>query len=239
MNLEQFIEQLKQHNIVLTQEQLEQFEWYYQLLIQWNERMNLTAITDREEVYLKHFYDSLMPLWLTPEAFQPSVGVVDIGAGAGFPSIPLKIVRPDLHITMVDSLNKRITFLNEVIERLHLTNIEAKHSRAEDFGHDSAYRENYGIAIARAVASLSVLAEYCVPLVQKGGYFIAMKGQKAQEELSNASTALDKLGAKYISSRTQLLPIEESEREILLIKKVLNTPRKYPRKAGMPSKKPL
>lgn len=239
MNPKEFATILAQKGIELTAQQLQQFEQYFELLVEWNQKMNLTAITEQEEVYLKHFYDSLMPLWLVPERLEGEVRVVDIGAGAGFPGIPLKIAQPDLQLTMVDSLNKRVTFLNEVIDQLGLTHTEAIHARAEDFGHDRKHREQYDISIARAVAGLNVLAEYCLPLVRKGGYFIALKGQKAQQELEEAQGSLLKLGAKYEGSHHELLPIEESEREILSIRKTLNTPNKYPRKAGKPTKSPL
>lgn len=239
MNPNEFATTLAQKGIELTAQQLQQFEQYFELLVEWNQKMNLTAITEQEDVYLKHFYDSLMPLWLVPERLEGEVRIVDIGAGAGFPGIPLKIAQPDLQLTMVDSLNKRVTFLNEVIDQLGLTHTEAIHARAEDFGHDRKHREQYDISIARAVAGLNVLAEYCLPLVRKGGYFIALKGQKAQQELEEAQGALLKLGAKYEGSHHELLPIEESEREILSIRKTLNTPNKYPRKAGKPTKSPL
>ena len=159
MNPKEFATILAQKGIELTAQQLQQFEQYFELLVEWNQKMNLTAITEQEEVYFKHFYDSLMPLWLVPERLEGEVRIVDIGAGAGFPGIPLKIVQPDLQLTMVDSLNKRVTFLNEVIDQLGLTHTEAIHARAEDFGHDRKHREQYDISIARAVAGLIVLVE--------------------------------------------------------------------------------
>lgn len=239
MTVEEFIQALAEKGIQLSQEQLQQFETYYQLLIEWNEKINLTAITEKEEVYLKHFYDSLLPLWLTPELFEGEATLCDVGAGAGFPSIPLKIIQPNLKVTIIDSLNKRIQFLDLLAESLNLEDVEAIHSRAEDAGQDKKYREQFDLVTARAVAQLNVLCEFCLPLARKGGHFIAFKGQKADEELASAEKAIKLLGAKFEDQFKEVLPGEESDREIILIRKTLNTPKKYPRQPGKPAKKPL
>src|SRR5690606_20985905 len=186
MDIEQFRLELKKFNIQLNEKQLEQFERYWQLLVEWNERMNLTAITERGEVYLKHFFDSLSAAFYFPFAKFTENGprsLCDVGAGAGFPSIPLKIVFPKLHVTIVDSLKKRITFLEELAKGLELENVRFYHDRAENFGQLPDHREQYDLVTARAVAKLSVLSEFCLPLVKKGGYFIALKGSSGLEEL--------------------------------------------------------
>ncbi|MBS4455666.1 16S rRNA (guanine(527)-N(7))-methyltransferase RsmG [Tuanshanicoccus lijuaniae] len=238
MNIEQFIMALRKHGVELSDHQLEQFERYYELLIEWNKKINLTAITEKDEVYLKHFFDSLMLLWELPlDNYQQRL--VDVGAGAGFPSIPLKIVKPELDITIIDSLNKRINFLNIVIEELQLDNVQAIHARAEDAGQNPVYREQFDIATARAVASLNVLSEFCLPLVRKGGYFLALKAAKGQDELEEAKKAIHVLGAKLEIVNVALLPVEESERTFIKIRKTLDTPKKYPRKAGKPMKQPI
>ncbi|MBR7928059.1 16S rRNA (guanine(527)-N(7))-methyltransferase RsmG [Aerococcaceae bacterium zg-ZUI334] len=238
MNIEQFIIELRKHGIELSDYQIQQFERYYELLIEWNEKINLTAITEKDEVYLKHFFDSIMLLWELPlEHYQQRL--VDVGAGAGFPSIPLKIVKPELEITIIDSLNKRINFLNIVSEELQLDNVQAIHARAEDAGQNPVYREQFDIATARAVASLNVLSEFCLPLVRKGGYFLALKAAKGQEELDDAQKAIHVLGAKLEEVKVALLPVEDSERTFIKIRKTLETPKKYPRKAGKPIKQPI
>lgn len=238
MTIEAFIDALKEKGITLSPEQIQQFHRYWELLVEWNEKVNLTAITDQEDVYLKHFYDSLMPLWAN-DLLQGEVSLCDVGAGAGFPSIPLKIVQPDLEVTIVDSLNKRITFLNLLVEELGLTGVQNVHGRAEELGQDPVYRGQFDRVTARAVASLNVLCEFCLPLVKKGGYFIAMKGQKADEEVAEAEKAIQVLGAKLEASYTEDLPQDEGERTILTIRKTLDTPKKYPRRPGIPAKKPL
>lgn len=239
MTVEAFIQALEAKGITLTQKQIEQFELYFQLLVEWNEKINLTAITEKSEVYLKHFYDSVMPLWMAADYFTDQAKLVDVGAGAGFPSIPMKIIRPDLQITIVDSLNKRINFLRLLAEELGLDNVEAVHGRAEEVGQDASYRGQFDLVTARAVASLNVLSELCLPLAKKGGYFIALKAQKAEEEIEQAQKAITTLGAKYEQQFSENLPLEESERQIIVIKKTLDTPKKYPRRPGTPAKKPL
>lgn len=242
MDIEQFQHELKKYNIQLNEKQLEQFERYWQLLVEWNERMNLTAITERGEVYLKHFFDSLSAAFYFPFAKFTENGprsLCDVGAGAGFPSIPLKIVFPELHVTIVDSLKKRITFLEELAKGLQLENVRFYHDRAENFGQLADHREKYDLVTARAVAKLSVLSEFCLPLVKKGGYFLALKGSSGLEELKEAKKAIEILGAKTEDFHHFQLPIEKSERTIIILKKVNQTPKKYPRKPGIPSKTPL
>ncbi|MBU9722305.1 MULTISPECIES: 16S rRNA (guanine(527)-N(7))-methyltransferase RsmG [Bacillaceae] len=237
MNQDQFREALLTKGFTLTDEQMNQFEKYYELLVDWNERMNLTSITDKEEVYLKHFYDSISVAFY--HDFNKEFKLVDVGAGAGFPSIPLKICFPELHVTIVDSLNKRISFLNALAAELNLSNVSFYHERAENFGLLKEHREKYDIVLARAVARLPVLLELCLPLTKVGGRFIAMKAAGAQEELKDSNKALNLLGGVISSDSSFKLPGEESERAIIEIAKEKPTPKKYPRKAGTPNKQPL
>ena len=237
MNEELFIQMLKEKGIELNETQIQQFRDYYSLLVEWNEKMNLTAITDQPSVYLKHFYDSIS-LSFYVDCSKP-LSICDVGAGAGFPSIPLKICFPNLQITIIDSLNKRIKFLNHLSAELKLDGVAFKHGRAEDVGQDPAYREQFDLVTARAVARLSVLAELCIPLVKKGGQFVSMKAASGQEEFQDATRAIKVLGAASKDEHSFLLPIEESERNIYVFDKVKNTPKKYPRKPGIPSKTPI
>lgn len=237
MNAQQFQNMLQEKGISLSPEQLQQFERYYELLIEWNEKMNLTAITEKEEVYLKHFFDSITAAFY--HDFSKPFSLCDVGAGAGFPSIPLKICFPDLKVTIVDSLQKRITFLNQLATDLNLENVAFYHDRAETFGRREDIRESFDIVTARAVARLSVLSELCLPLVKVGGAFIAMKGAAAQEELESGKHAVQVLGGEVKQISTFQLPVEESERNILYIEKKRKTPKKYPRKPGMPNKVPI
>lgn len=237
MNKEQFQQQLAEKGIQLSPSQLEQFDLYYKLLVEWNEKMNLTAITDEEEVYLKHFYDSLSAGFYFD--FSGSPAICDVGAGAGFPSIPLKIAFPDIQVTIVDSLNKRINFLNHLAEKLQLNNVHFYHDRAETFGQLPEHREQYDVVMARAVARMSVLSELCLPLVKVGGVFLAMKAASAKEELKNSHKALTVLGGRLREDHSFLLPVEESERTIMVIDKIKSTPKKYPRKPGTPNKSPI
>lgn len=237
MNEEQFKLALHEKGITLTNVQLDQFKKYFELLVEWNEKMNLTAITDEPSVYLKHFFDSISASFY--EDFNGSYSLCDVGAGAGFPSIPLKICFPDLKITIVDSLNKRIQFLTNLSKELNLTNTYFVHARAEEFGQNSEYREKYDIVTARAVARLSVLSELCVPLVKVGGRFIAMKAASASDELKDAKKALNVLGSEKSAEYSFLLPIEESERTLYVFSKTKSTPKRYPRKPGIPNKTPI
>ena len=236
MNEQQFKDALNEKGIVLTEKQLEQFRIYHKELVEWNDKMNLTAITEQSAVYLKHFYDSITAAFYLD--FTKPMKICDVGAGAGFPSIPLKICFPHIEVTIVDSLNKRIQFLQHLSGELGLSKVQFIHSRAEDFGQ-SAHRESYDVVTARAVARLSVLAELCVPLVKKGGVFAAMKAATASDELDDAEKALQKLGVKLEAVHSFLLPVEESERYIQVFKKFKETPKKYPRKAGVPNKSPI
>ncbi|MEH7334585.1 16S rRNA (guanine(527)-N(7))-methyltransferase RsmG [Neobacillus drentensis] len=237
MNIEQFKESLQEKGITLTDRQLNQFEKYYETLVEWNEKMNLTAITDKEDVYLKHFYDSITASFYFD--FTKPFHLCDVGAGAGFPSIPLKIVFPEIEVTIVDSLNKRISFLTHLANVLELENVHFVHDRAETFGVNPEYRENFDVVTARAVARMSVLSEFCLPLVKVGGDFIAMKAASAKEELAVGQKAITTLGGKLDKMFTFTLPFEESERSILIIKKEKQTPKKYPRKPGTPGKAPI
>lgn len=239
MKINEFKNELSKYDFEISEYQLEQFAKYFELLVKTNEHVNLTAITSLEEVYLKHFFDSVLPLLEMPEVFVKNSSLIDIGAGAGFPSIPMKILRPDLKITIVDSLQKRINFLAELVAELQLTDVEMIHGRAEDVGQDPKYREQYDLVTARAVASLNVLCEYCLPFAKVGGEFVALKGPKGKEELKRAKVAVKKLGGKLVSNQEVLLPEVNEVRMITLIKKVEKTQKKYPRKAGLPSKKPL
>ena len=215
-------------------EQISRLINYMNLLKEWNEKINLTAIVDDEGIIIKHFIDSL-----TVEKYIPlNSSVIDVGTGAGFPGMVLKIAREDTKITLLDSLNKRLNFLNEVINKCNLNDIYTVHGRAEDYGNSIKYRENYDIAIARAVANLSVLAEYCLPFVKIGGIFIAMKGNNI-EEIEEAKKAIEILGGKIEKIDTFKLPNTDIERNIIIVRKTRNTPNQYPRKAGIPTNKPI
>jgi|SRR5690625_666730 len=237
MNEAKFKNELLLHDIILSDKQMEQFSTYYSLLIEWNKKINLTSIIDKEEVYLKHFFDSISPAFYFN--FNRELNICDVGAGAGFPSIPLLIVFPKLHVTIIDSLKKRITFLEELKAVLNLSNLHLVHGRAEDIGKSKQYREHFDIVVSRAVAKLNVLAEYCIPLCKVTGHFIALKGVFNQLELKESINAIDILGGRVVNNNQFYLPFEKSERSIIEIEKHLKTPNKYPRKAGTPSKKPL
>ena len=217
MTQQEFIVSLEEKGIVLSEKQIKQFEKYYEILVEWNEKMNLTAITDREGVY--------------------NQTICDVGAGAGFPSVPLKIVYPELNVTIVDSLNKRITFLNHLFKELELDHIQAVASRAEDFCKD--HRESFDIVMARAVARLNILDELCLPLVKKDGYFLSLKGLKAPEELKDAKGGIKVLGGEVMDDFTFTLSDQNDYRHNIVIKKVKSTPAKYPRNYGQIKKKPL
>ena len=234
MNQNKFILELKNIGIEITEFQLNQLEKYYELLINWNKVMNLTGIVEKEEVYLKHFYDSLT---ITKVVDLNNIETLcDVGTGAGFPGIVLKILFPKLKITLVDSLQKRIKFLNEVITTLNLKDIEALHFRVEEYAIKN--KEKFDIVTARAVASLNILSEYCIPLVKENGYFIAMKGN-AVEEISHIDNALENLSSKIEKIEEFKLPIEDSQRMLISIKKIKKTSKKYPRKYNEIKKNPL
>lgn len=237
MDTQLFSNMLEEKGISLSPRQLEQFELYFQLLVEWNEKMNLTAITDKPEVYLKHFYDSISAAFYFD--FTKELSICDVGAGAGFPSIPLKICFPHLKVSIVDSLQKRITFLNELANQLKLENVSFYHDRAETFGQNSTVRESYDVVMARAVARLSVLSELCIPLVKVNGKFIAMKAASVNDEIVDSKKAIATLGGTVEQVHHFLLPIEESERNIVIIQKNKPTPKKYPRKPGTPNRTPI
>lgn len=224
-------------DIKLTENQCTQFIEYYELLIEWNRFMNLTAITEFDEVCTKHFIDSISLCRVVDCTKEHAV--IDIGTGAGFPAVPLKIVFPDLRITMLDSLGKRVKFLNAVIDGLGLEHIEALHGRAEDFAKPDLLREKFDICVSRAVANLTTLSEYCLPYVKKGGYFVSYKSEKISEELQSAKKAVEILGGEVYRQEEFILPYSDIYRNLFVIQKVKDTPKKYPRKAGLPSKEPL
>ncbi len=227
----------QENGLEISDQQLHQFDQYYEMLIEKNKVMNLTAITEPDEVMVKHFFDSAILL----KYVDIPIGAkfLDLGTGAGFPGIPLKIMRPDLKITLADSLNKRILFLQDVIEALGLTQIEAIHGRAEELSRNKMYREKYDFVVSRAVANLSTLSEYCIPFVKVGGNFISYKAAGAREEIDSSSHALKELTSSVTDTYSFDLPMDAGERNLIVIKKEKPTGKKYPRKAGTPSKEPL
>lgn len=227
----------EKYGLSLSEKQLDQFDRYYQLLVEWNEKMNLTAITEPKEVAIKHMVDSLS-CW-NDDMFKPDIRVIDVGTGAGFPGVPLKIYRPEIKLTLLDSLNKRINFLQTVVDELGLTEVECIHGRAEEAARQRTLREQFDLAVSRAVARLPVLAEYCLPFVKKGGVFAAMKGMKFAQEAQEAQKALSTLGGGEPDCVEVKLPYLEDKRAVIYIRKEKNTPKTYPRKAGTPDKNPL
>ena len=237
MDRQIFLNYLKESDISMNDETLDRFDTFYELLVEWNKFMNLTAITDYEEVVLKHFIDSIILLKYFD--FKKVKNMIDVGTGAGFPGIPLKFSLPELNVTLLDSLNKRIKFLDEVIDRTGMSGINTIHSRAEDGARDKNLRENYDLAVSRAVANLSSLLEYCLPYVKVGGYFIAYKAGNSMEEIQDSKNALKILGGEISEIKEIVLPKSDISRTFVIIKKNKNTPVKYPRKAGLPTKEPL
>lgn len=230
-----FMEEAQKINIELDKNQIEKFYKYMDLLIEWNEKINLTAITNRKDILVKHFIDSLT----IQRYLGDAVNIIDVGTGAGFPGIPIKIINPNLKVVLVDSLNKRINFLQDVIKKLNLDNIEVIHARAEDLGQNKKYREAFDIVTSRAVANMSVLSEYLLPLARVNGKCICMKGSDIEEELENSKYAINLLGGKIEQVDKFELSNERIGRNIVIVKKLKNTPNSYPRKAGTPAKKPL
>ena len=221
----------------LLDQQMNQFNDFYEMLVEKNKVMNLTAITEYDEVVLKHFIDSIVIYKRISEDNVESI--MDVGTGAGFPGIPLKILFPEIRLTLLDSLNKRILFLNEVIHNLGLENIECIHGRAEDIGHLPEYREQYDLTVSRAVANLSSLSEYCIPFVRVGGKFISYKSGNIDDELNDAKTAIHLMGSGIEDVEKYTLPDSDMQRSIVVIRKEKKLSNKYPRKAGMPAKQPL
>lgn len=221
--------------IELDENAIERFDRYYEMLIEKNKVMNLTAITEFEDVVMKHFFDSVYLFRFMN--LKERINIIDVGTGAGFPGIPLKIVFPQLDITLLDSLNKRVRFLNEVIDALELENINAIHGRAEDIARDNEFRGKFDLCVSRAVANLSTLSEYCLPFVKNGGFFVSYKSGEVEEEIKNSKSAIYLLGGKL--NRVETFSYDDNNRSFVIIDKVSNTSSKYPRKAGLPSKKPL
>lgn len=239
MNPEIFAEELANYGFKLSSKQKEQFATYYNKLIEFNKKVNLTRITDKNEVYLKHFFDSITPLLEFSDLFKGEKSLCDVGAGAGFPSLPIKILCPDLSITIVDSLGKRLKFLDELVSDLSLDKVTLVHSRAEDAGQNKNLREKFDLVTGRAVARMSVLSEYCLPLAKVDGYLVALKGPKAQDELADAKNAIEVLGGSVKEVKELMLPDTDDERTLIVVEKVKATPKKYPRQAGTPNRKPL
>ena len=237
MTPEEFYQLLKQQQIELTDRQQMQFERYFELLVEWNKKINLTAITEKKEVYLKHFYDSIAPI-LQGRIKNQNIKLLDIGAGAGFPSLPMKILYPQLDVTIIDSLNKRINFLQLLAQELNLDGVHFYHGRAEDFAQDKNFRAQYDFVTARAVARMQVLSELTIPYLKVGGKLLALKASNAPEELLEAKNALNLLFSKVENNLSYALP-NGDPRYITVVEKKKETPNKYPRKAGMPNKRPL
>ena len=236
--IKDYVEQITEGQVLLTDVQMAQFEQYYDRLIEKNKVMNLTAITEREDVILKHFIDSLalagyVKLW------EKEYKIIDVGTGAGFPGIPLKIAFPNLQVTLFDSLNKRIKFLQEMIDTLKLKEITAVHGRAEEGARDKNMREKYDFVVSRAVANMAVLSEYCIPFVKVGGYFIPYKTGTVEEEITQGKKAIQILGGKIEKVEKLMLPDSDISRSFVFIRKEKQTPKAYPRKAGTASKQPL
>lgn len=234
---QRLIENMKMISVELTNKQVSQFIKFYEMLVEWNKVMNLTGITEYDEVVMKHFVDSLSIVKVN--GFDNVTSIIDVGTGAGFPGIPLKIVFPEIKITLLDSLNKRIKFLNAVIDELELENIETIHGRAEDFSKKEDYREQYDLCVSRAVANLATLSEYCLPYVKEDGYFLPYKSGDIKEEATNSKKAVKILGGSIEDIISFEIPDTDMARTILKIHKTKATPKRFPRKAGLPTKEPI
>lgn len=228
---------IKDFGIDVNDQMISDLKTYRELLVEWNQKMNLTGIEEEKEVFIKHFLDSISAV--SKGYIKDGISLIDVGTGAGFPGLPLKICLKNIKLTLLDSLNKRINFLQEVSNSVKLEDIEFIHGRAEDFGKNPEYREQYDVATARAVAGLTILMEFCVPFVKLGGYFVCLKGPNANLELEESKAAMDILGLEFVEKIDIELPNEELKHNILVFKKVRNTPEKYPRKAGKPAKSPI
>lgn len=236
-NRELLREGLENLGIKVNDKMLDNFNIYREILVDWNQKMNLTGIEDEKEVFIKHFLDSVSSV--ENGYIKDGISLIDVGTGAGFPGLPLKICLENINLTLLDSLNKRINFLQEVSNNLGLENVEFIHGRAEDFGKLEEYREQYDVATARAVAGLPILMEFCVPFVKVGGYFVCLKGPNANLELEESKSAMEVLGLEFVEKIDIELPETDLKHNILVFKKVKNTPEKYPRKAGKPAKSPI
>jgi len=239
MKPEEFFKALADKGIELSEVQKEQFATYFHELVETNKVMNLTTITEEDQVYLKHFYDSIVLGFVDEKLLHEELTLCDVGSGAGFPSLPLKIINPKLKITIVDSLNKRIKFLDGLVEKLNLDNVSLVHGRAEEVGKNPQFRESFDVVTARAVAAMNVLTEFCLPLVKIGGQFVAMKSEKAPEELEVAQYAIKTLGGEIKQQESVELPNDAGLRNFIFVGKISKTPKKYPRKPGDPARKPL
>lgn len=238
MNNKELLEQGAQKlGFTLNERQIDQLLKYKDLLLEWNEKINLTAIIEEEDIMIKHFLDSLSCVNIPH--IKEGIKLIDVGTGAGFPGIPINIYYPSIELTLLDSLNKRINFLKEVCHSLKLDKVQFEHGRAEDYGIKESFREQYDIAVARAVAELNILCEYCLPFVKVGGYFICQKGPNVEVELEKAHKAIELLGGRFIEKIDVSLPFRDIHHNIIVIQKIKKTPTKYPRKAGTPTKTPL
>lgn len=228
---------IKDFGIEVNDQMISDLKTYREILVDWNQKMNLTGIEEEKEVFIKHFLDSISAV--SNGYIKDGISLIDVGTGAGFPGLPLKICLQNIKLTLLDSLNKRINFLQEVSNTVNLKDVEFIHGRAEDFGKNSDYREQYDVATARAVAGLPILMEFCVPFVKVGGYFVCLKGPNANLELEESKKAMEVLGLEYIEKIDIKLPEIDLDHNILVFKKVKNTPSKYPRKAGKVTKNPI
>ena len=226
-----------EYGINLSATQMEQYNRYFELLVEWNEKINLTAITEPKEVAIKHMIDSITAY--DENLFKDGTTVIDVGTGAGFPGLPLKIFCPEIKLTLMDSLNKRIKFLQTVVEELGLKDVECVHARAEEGARNKKYRESFDIAVSRAVARLPILCEYCLPFVKKGGHFIALKGMQYHDEADEAAKAIKVMGGSKTEIRPVKLPELDDKRAVITITKTMPTPKAYPRKAGTSTKNPI
>lgn len=236
-DLNVLINGLDEFNLELDQGQIEKFKIYKDLLIEWNKKINITSIEDEKEIDIKHFLDSISVV--KTGLIKDGNKIIDIGTGGGFPGLPIKIVNDTVEVVLLDSLNKRIKFLNEVINTLKLKKATTIHGRAEDFGKNEKYREQFDIAVSRAVASLNILCEYSLPFVKVGGYFIAMKGKDVEEEIKESKKAINLLGGKLDKKLDMKLPQSDIVHSLVIIEKIKHTPTKYPRNPGKPKKNPL
>lgn len=235
--MKKLISVLDQMNIRYDEDIIKKFEAYMDGIISWNEKVNLTSITDKDEFIVKHYIDSIM---CAPcDEFQNAEKIIDVGTGGGFPGIPLALIAPDKEFMLMDSLNKRIKIINELCEELGIYNVTAVHARAEELAKNKSHREKYDLCVSRAVANLSTLSEYCLPFIKKGGYFLSYKGPDSEQELNDAKKAINILGGKIEREEKASLEDFELEHKIIYIKKIKETPAKFPRKAGTPSKEPL